>query len=181
MTLALALLLSAVPAVDEKQAPEADRPWEIYAGALGGLRVDTRGGGGVGFIGVNRRFWIFRPEIALGLGAYAQPADMLTTIRIGTRIELPLSGSIRPYAWVAFAHNHESSFVHVRMDFFGHLFGLSHEGVGHRSGLDLGLGVSWDTPLWHTRLGARLSFAQFFGDNLPPRYLDLSLTVGWTI
>src|SRR5262245_61944148 len=95
----LTLLLAAAP--DIEQAPETSPPaWEIYASLAGGWRPDERTVGGVGALGVNRRFgtW-FRPELVLGTGAYPSPGEMVIVIRIGARLELPLEGRLKPYLW----------------------------------------------------------------------------------
>jgi hypothetical protein len=158
--------------------------WEIYGGATGGVRVDRQNGGGGLMVGVNRKLAGFiRPELMIALSAFSGPADVLTLIRVGARFELPLALPWKPYLWVAFAHNHESSFDSFKADPLGHLFGLSGNGVNHRSGAEGGLGVAYEVPRfskWRiaSRVGARLTFTQFFGDPYPPRYLDFTLTAG---
>ncbi len=53
----------------------------------------------------------------------------------------------------------------------------------HRSGAEGGLGFDVALPRILTdlvagRVGARLTFTNFFGDPYPPRYLDLTVMVG---
>jgi hypothetical protein len=65
--------------------------------------------GGGGFIGVNRLFFNFmRPELSVGLGAYTQPVDVVTMIRVGSCFEWPNLGRIHPFVLVSFAHQHEA-------------------------------------------------------------------------
>jgi hypothetical protein len=187
------LLLATEPDVPVPEAEAAEEPeppppvWEIYVGANGGLRVDQKSGGGGVMLGVNRKFVGFlRPELLVATGAYDAPFDYVIQIRIGARFELPLASPWKPYLWTAFAHNHESAMLAVKDDPLGHLFGLSEHGVHHRSGLELGLGLAYEVPRltkWKiaTRVGTRLTFAQFFGDSGPPRYLDFTMTVGVAI
>lgn len=188
MTVALLGLLLAsteAPLVDEESVPEPPPPvWEIYVGALGGMRIDERGGGGGVMLGVNRKFFGFlRPELMVASSLESAPIDYLILIRIGARFELPLDGRWKPYLWTAFAHNHESAIGEVKNDPVGHILGLSSSGVHHRSGGELGLGLVYEVPRltkWKiaSRLGARLTFTQFLADPYPPRYLDLTLTAG---
>lgn len=184
IALCAVLVLQAEPAVDDKQEDRGPKNWEIYGAVMGGVRLSEQGGGGVAAIGVNRRFWFVRPELMVGLGAYDKPADMLTVIRIGARLEWPFGESaFKPYLWLAFAHNHESGFDDVKQAPLAQIFGLSEQGVHHRSGAEAGLGFSWQLPRILTdvvrgKIGARLTFTQFLGDSYPPRYLDLTLTAG---
>ena len=121
------------------------------------------------------------PELSAGLGAYAGPTDILIPLRIGVRFEIPLHGSVKPFLGLAFAHNHETALEHVLMDPLPAIFGLSEHGVHHRSGFEVGVGVSWE--FWRFargRFGARwqtrLNFSQMFGVG-PPRYLELATGV----
>jgi hypothetical protein len=183
----LATQPEAPPSPEVEQPAEVEPPppvWELYVGALGGMRVDERGGGGGVMAGVNRKFLGFlRPELMVATSLESAPVDYLILIRIGARFELPLDSRWKPYLWTAFAHNHESAIDDVKNDPLGHLFGLSSAGVHHRSGGELGLGVAYEVPRltrWKiaSRLGARLTFTQFLPDPYPPRYLDLTVTAG---
>ena len=173
-------------AVQVQEEPEPPPPvWEVYIGYLGGMRLDQKSGGGGVMLGVNRKFFNFlRPELMVATGAYdGATFDYVIQIRIGARFELPLDSRWKPYLWTGFAHNHESPWAMVVKDPLGHIFGLSNHGVAHRSGLDLGLGLVYEIPRvtrWRiaTRVGARATFTQFFGDSGPPRYLDFVLTAG---
>ena len=183
--LGLLLAASEAPVVEDEAQKDPPPPvWEIYVGALGGMRPDTRGGGGGVMVGVNRKFFNFlRPELMVATSLESAPIDYLILIRIGARLELPLDSPWKPYLWVAFAHNHESPVDEVKNDPLGHIFGLSSSGVHHRSGGELGLGLVYELPrfsAWRiaTRLGGRLTFTQFLSDPYPPRYVDLTLTAG---
>ena len=181
-----AALLSQTPAVTDAPAPAPPEvpKWEVYAGVLGGIRPDAAlGAGGGALIGVNRRItsWL-RPEIAVGLGAYSGPGELVTVIRIGTRLEWPSDARLKPYLWLAFAHNHEVGFEDAKRNPVTSALGLSEDGVNHRSGLDAGLGLSFELPrareaTFAGRLNARASITNLLGSG-PPRYVDLTLSVG---
>jgi hypothetical protein len=181
-----AMLLVAEPEADveDMQPDRGPKVWEVYAGVMGGMRVADPAGGGGFVVGLNRKFWFFRPEALIGLGLYAQPVDMLTVIRIGTRVEWPWGEhAFRPYLWLAFAHNHESGIDNVIHDPVAQVFGLSEHGVHHRSGGEVGLGFDYELPRILTdtirgKVGGRVTFTNFFGDDYPPRYLDFTGTVG---
>ncbi len=183
--LAVSMCLSQAP-VEEAAEPEPLK-WEIFVGVGGGLRTDNPGGGGVGIIGVNRRLfsWL-RPELSVGLGWYATPFDTVIPIRIGTRIEWPSDARLKPYLFIAFAHQHEMGFEDTKADPVGGLLGLSshgEHGVHHRSGLETGLGLSYDLIHGHRfglRVNLRASMTHLLGEG-PTRYVDLLGTVGLTI
>ena len=124
----------------------ADRPWELDLGLSGSLAADTRGLGGAASLAVSRRFfgWV-RPLAGFGVGARG-PGELLNLIRFGVRLELPWERSWRPFLGLAFAHNHETDFAHVRDAPLAAALGLSDHGTNHRSGLDTTLGVSVALP-----------------------------------
>jgi hypothetical protein len=175
----------AVPEAEQAGPPEPSK-WEIFVGLSGGLRTESLSAGGVGLIGINRRIfsWL-RPEISVGLGAYAGPFDVQIPIKIGTRIEWPSDARIKPYVFLAFAHVHENGWQHAVADPVGGILGLSshgEHGVDHRSGLDSGVGVSADfAHLFGSRYGVRInlraSLMHLMGEG-PLRYADLLTTVG---
>jgi hypothetical protein len=183
VVLALALAASEGPAVSQAESkPTGETPWELWMGLLGGVRPDSMGGGGIGELGVDRKVGrFFRPEIDVGLGAYAGPTLVETRFRIGTRLEYPRQGIV-PYLWAAFAHQHESAWSDVVSDPVADLLGLSTHGVNHRSGLELGAGASYDFPRRaHDRLagriGLRATMVQLWGVG-PPRYAEVLASVG---
>lgn len=176
--LAQAQVSSAQPAV-----PREPPKWEVFMGLQGGVRPDTLGGGGGALLGLNRQLfsWL-RAEISLGVGAYSQPTDVLTMIRLGARLEWPNLGRLHPFVVVNFAHQHEAGWEHVVADPVPVVIGLSEHGVNHRSGIETGLGVSYDlfarkgVPV-SGRIGVKASLTQFLGVG-PPRYIDLTTLVG---
>jgi hypothetical protein len=118
----------------------------------------------------------------IGLGAYSGPGELVTVIRIGTRLEWPGDARLKPYVWLAFAHNHEVGFDDAKKNPVSSALGLSEDGVNHRSGLDTGLGLSFDLPkareaMFAGRLNVRASLTNLLGSG-PPRYLDLTLSLG---
>jgi len=68
---------------------------------------------------------------------------LLTLLSFGAQGWLKLDG-FRPYARVAWAHQHEESWAFAKEEPFGVLFGVG-RGIRHRGGLDFGLGV--DVPV----------------------------------
>jgi hypothetical protein len=189
--LVVSALLSQAPVEleDAKAAPVVvdDEPpkWEVFVGLTGGLRPDSVSGGGIGQLGINRRIfsWL-RPELSVGLGLYEGPLDAVIAIRIGARLEWPSDWRLKPYVFLAFAHQHELGWEHAKRDPVGGILGLSshgEHGVNHRSGLDSGLGLSFDfrriLGSFGGRLNVRASMVNLLGDG-PPRYLDLMATFG---
>ena len=183
--LVVATLISQAPAEEPVAAPEPNK-WEIFVGLTGGLRTESTSFGGAGVLGINRRIfsWL-RPELSVGLGLYDGPLDAVIPIRIGTRIEWPGDARVKPYLYVAFAHQHEMAWEHAKMDPVLGILGLSshgEHGVNHRSGLDTGLGLSIDVLRFGgfgLRANVRASLVQLLGDG-PPRYIDVTGTVGLT-
>ncbi len=184
--LVAAALVSQTPPAAEPEAPPEPNKWELFVGLTGGLRTESTGFGGVGVIGINRRLfsWL-RPELSVGLGGYDAPIDAVIPIRIGTRIEWPGDGRLKPYVFVAFAHQHEMAWEHAKMDPVLGVLGLSshgEHGVNHRSGLDTGLGLSFEFLRlggWGFKANLRASLVQLLGDG-PPRYIDVTGTIGLT-
>lgn len=180
----LVLMVLAQAQVSSTQAPLPREPrWEVFMGFQGGLRPDTLGGGGGALVGVNRQFfsWL-RAELSLGLGAYTQPIDVLTMIRLGARLEWPTQGRLHPFVLLSFAHQHEAGWEEVKADPFPVVLGLSEHGVHHRSGLETGLGLSYDLPARKGspisgRVGVKASVTHLLGEG-SPRYVDLTTLVG---
>lgn len=179
--LAQAQVSSTQPAPVPREPPK----WEVFMGMQGGLRPDTLGGGGGALLGVNRQIfsWL-RAELSLGLGAYTQPVDVLTMIRVGARLEWPNLGRLHPFLAVNFAHQHEAGWDHVKRDPIPVVLGLSEHdgGIHHRTGIETGIGVSYDLfarkGVWGAgRIGVKASLTSLLGDG-SPRYVDLTTLVG---
>lgn len=181
----LVLVLLAQAQVSSNTPPPPPEPpkWEIFMGLQGGLRPDSLGAGGAGLLGVNRQLLSFlRVELALGLGAYAQPTDVVTLIRLGARLEWPNLGRLHPFVNVAFAHQHEAGWEHVRTDPLPAIIGLSAHGVNHRSGVETGLGVAYDLPgrkgvPVSGRVGIKAAVTHLLGVG-SPRFVELTTLVG---
>jgi hypothetical protein len=194
MTTILALaLLAAAPQVNAdppRDPPLTGLKWEVYWGLTGGVRPDTFatpqagiGGGGGSLLGVNRQLFSFlRAELAVGLGAYTAPVDVVTLIRLGARLEWPGLGRWHPFVGVYFAHQHESGWEHVKSDPIPAVIGLSEHHVNHRSGIETGLGVAYDLrgrkglPVGG-RIGVKASVTHLLGAGAP-RYVELTTLVG---
>lgn len=181
----LMLLAQAQVSSRPPEVPREPPKWEVFMGLQGGLRPDTLGGGGGALLGVNRQLfsWL-RAELSLGLGAYSQPVDVLTMIRIGARLEWPTQGRLHPFLVVNFAHQHEAGWEHVKMDPIPVVLGLSEHdgGIHHRTGIETGMGLSYDLfarkglPV-SGRIGVKASLTSLLGDG-SPRYVDLTTLVG---
>lgn len=184
MNVLVLLLLAQTQVVQPVEKPRLEpHKWEIFIGAQGGLRPDTMGFGGGTLLGVNRQLFSFlRAELAVGLGAYAQPTDVLTLIRLGARLELP-GDHWHPFLSVAFAHQHESGWDHIKTDPLPAVLGLSEHGVNHRSGIETGLGIAYDVRVKRLpiggRVGVKASVTHLLGAGVP-RYVELTTLVGVT-
>lgn len=141
------LLCSAVhaeaPRATVSALPAAPAPgkWELWASTLGGYHFDAGGGGGQGSLGVTYRLapWL-QPELGLGAGMYARPADFVLRIAAGARVQLPREG-VAPYLWLAANHLHEVGFDEAKADPLGAALSYS-RAVRHRQGFEAGLGVN---------------------------------------
>jgi hypothetical protein len=180
----------AVKEVEKKGEPNfpassSARRFEVNTGASFGMRpASATTFGGTGTLGISFRVLSFlRPEVVLGYGLFDGPFDLVTIIRAGLRGELPLNFPVRPYVWVAFAHNHEVPMDMVALHPVESLLGTSEHGTHHRTGIEFGGGVSWDVVQFREaavglRAGLRATAAIFLGTG--PAYGDLSLTLGTT-
>lgn len=180
--------VSAQPEAEAKNpnwpASSSQRRFEIATGASFGLRPSSGTFGGTAVLDISVRLLPFlRPEIVLGYGLFDGPFQLVTLIRAGLRGELPLNFPIRPYLWVAFAHNHEVGIDMVAMHPVESLLGTSEHGTHHRTGIEFGLGASFDVIQFREgaiglRLGLRATAALFLGTG--PVYGDLLTTLGTT-
>jgi hypothetical protein len=181
--LVLVMLAQAQVSTTQPEVRKEPPKWEVFMGLQGGIRPDTLGGGGGALLGVNRQIfsWL-RAELSLGLGVYSQPLDVLTMIRIGARLEWPTQGRLRPFVVVNFAHQHEAGWEYVLRDPVPVVLGLSEHGMNHRSGIETGLGLSYDLParknsIISGRVGVKASVTHLLGVG-SPRYVDLTTLVG---
>ncbi len=171
------------PSTDATAAAESkNRPWELSVGVTGGIRSGGLGAVGSGIAALDYKVGsYFRPEIQVGLGAYGAPFELGSRLRVGTRIEYPRDGVV-PYVWIAFAHQHESTWTNVRSDPVPLVLGLSENGVNHRSGGEVGLGLSYDIPRFGLdwlagRLSVRATVTDLLGVG-PPLYAELLTSLG---
>jgi hypothetical protein len=197
VALAVTLAQADAPQVSQEVQPKAEekpvaphwpaspskRRFEINTGASLSMRgLGTFGGNGT--LGISVRLLSFlRPEIVLGYGLYDAPFQLVTLIRAGVRGELPIEFPVRPYVWVAFAHNHEVPMDMVAMHPVESLLGTSDHGTHHRTGIEFGGGVSFDIVQFRDanvglRAGLRATGAIFLGND--PAYADLQITLGTT-
>lgn len=156
------------PSVTPAEAPR----WELFTALSGGMLLDSGAGAASSRIGVSRQVTaVFVPELQLLLSVAPGVETLATGIRLGARFELPREG-MRPYAYLAFAHQHEANFEHVAQEPLPIIFGLSENGVGHRTGADIGGGLVYDFPKVREqtlagRAGVRLSTVALLGAGAP--------------
>lgn len=145
--LVAAALCSAPVVVSSPEAHDAKVPdWELFTAMSGGLQLDSRAGAATGRIGLTRRVSpVVVPELHLLSGVTPNTETITTGVRLGARFEVPREG-LRPFAYVAFAHSHETTFGNAARAPVPILLGLSEDGVNHRTGADVGLGVVYDFP-----------------------------------
>ena len=188
LLVALAALTLAQADVSREVSPVEPGPesrrFELFTAAGLGARPGQAAWGGTAAVGVTFRIfsWL-RPEVLVGYGLYDGPFELVTLIRAGTRLELPLAFPFRPYLWVAFAHNHEVGVDMVGQHPFETMLGTSENGVTHRTGGELGLGLSYDFVQFRRgaigfRVNLRASAALFTTPG--PLYGDLVSSLGFT-
>ena len=138
-----------------------------------------------GGLGLGYRFFDLVGIYALGrLGYGAVDQRMLTLLAIGAQIWGRL-GPTRPYARIAFIHQHEEPIPAVEENVGGAVFGVG-DGIRHRGGAEGALGVDWtfhkDLP-WSFFANAELSFAGFPNSSGPGWYIlgGLGLGVHYTL
>jgi len=149
--------------------------------SLSGAGSEWRDDGALwGGLGLGFRFRDIIGLYALGrLGYGAVDQRMLTLLAIGAQIWGRL-GPTRPYARLAFIHQHEESLPAVEQNVGGAVFGVG-DGIRHRGGAEGALGI--DLPI-HTKLpwtffaNAELSFAGFPNSSGPGWYMLGTLGLG---
>lgn len=170
----VAVALCSAPVVVSSPQPIAARvpDWEFFTAMSGGLQLDSRSGAMTGRIGLTRRVnSVVVPELHLLSGVTPNTEVIATGLRLGARFELPRDG-LRPFAYIAFAHTHETSFANAARAPVPILLGLSEEGVNHRTGADVGVGVVHDFPKLRPgtlagRAGLRVNAVALLGHGAP--------------
>jgi hypothetical protein len=145
----------------------AGSEWGSDAAAWGGL--------GLGF-----RFFDLVGIHAIGRFGYGTVDQrMLTLLAIGAQIWGRI-GPTRPYARIAFIHQHEEPIAAVEQNIGGAIFGVG-DGIRHRGGAEGALGVEWpffQRLPWGLFASAELSFAGFPNSSGPGWYFLGSLGFG---
>lgn len=149
-----ALLLSlAVAAQTLAATPPATEEVRTYAwpgSSLGPRFLD----GGVGMVelGISHRLtdWL-EPEAVVGIGAHALLPDgarlqVIDRFSFGARIVAPLE-QLRPFLWLALHHEHQAEWASVLDNPLGTSLGISHAGVAHYTGVEVGLGSALSLPI----------------------------------
>lgn len=147
------------------------------SGAGSEWRDDPAAWGG---LGLGYRFFDLVGVYALGrLGYGAVDQRMLTLLAVGAQIWGRL-GPTRPFARVAFIHQHEEPMPAVEHNMGGAIFGVG-DGIRHRAGAEGALGVDWTFHArkpWSFFATAETSFAGFPNSSGPGWYVLGSLGLG---
>jgi hypothetical protein len=126
-----------------------------------------------GGLGLGYRFYDLVGVYALGrLGYGAVDERMLTLLALGAQIWGRL-GPTRPYARIAFVHQHEEPIPAVEQNVGGAVFGVG-DGIRHRAGAEGALGVDWTFTKrkpWSFFANAEVSFAGFPNSSGPGWYI----------
>ena len=178
-----------------KAAPAPKKPISdggIYLGLGGGLSPDVQAGAVMGSLVLDRPlfwrmgFWFSgewnvllkqpEPDLALRL-CFGLRADLLRTE----------SKSVRLISTLSFAHQHEAPVSGWQAHPFANLFGESKDGLGHRSGIEAGIGAIFTPWIAHQgferrlRILARVSGEWLPDDKGPNFYLAFLTSVGLAI
>lgn len=154
--------------------------------SLSGAGSEWRDDGALwGGLGLGYRFFDLVGVYALGrLGYGTVDQRMLTLLAIGAQIWGRI-GPTRPYARVAFIHQHEEPIAAVEQNIGGAIFGVG-DGIRHRGGAEGALGVDYtfyQKLPWSIFANAELSFAGFPNSSGPGWYMlgGLGLGVHYTL
>jgi hypothetical protein len=135
------LILAVVVAASAASAEPARA--RISPGLSGLALVDPGSGGAAAQLSLSYHLtrWL-EPELAVGLGGVAGGNnDYFNRFAFGLRLKVPTDGPT-PFAWVAFAHIHESPASALLENPLGVIFAAS-PNIAHRSGGEAGLGLTF--------------------------------------
>lgn len=150
----------------------------LWSGAsVGAAPQITLGVGAMPQVGMSARvLWGFvEPEMVLGYGAFAGYGHSKLRLSVGSKFILNLDLA-RPFLWAGYSHIHETLFADIVRDPIGTTLTTA-DAVGHRSGMELGIGLlmPFDVPV----LGHRVrldAYARATAMFLP----QLDKLLGWT-
>jgi hypothetical protein len=149
--------------------------------SLSGAGSEWRNDGALwGGLGLGARFYDQFGFYALGrLGYGAVDERLLTLLALGGQIWGRI-GVTRPYARIAFIHQHEEPIPAVEQNVGGAIFGVG-DGIRHRGGAEGALGVDWPfakRKQWSFFANAEVSFAGFPNSSGPGWYFLGGLGIG---
>ncbi|MEZ4295267.1 MAG: hypothetical protein R3B70_09860 [Polyangiaceae bacterium] len=149
--------------------------------SLSGAGSEWRDDGAVwGGLGLGYRFFDLVGVYALGrLGYGSVDQRMLTLLALGAQIWGRL-GPTRPYARIAFIHQHEEPVAAVEQNVGGAVFGVG-DGIRHRAGAEGALGLDWtfyEKLPWSLFANAEASFAGLPNSSGPGFYVLGSVGLG---
>ena len=169
LPLACAAAIAAVTLCPRPAAAGDARLNISLSGAGSEWRSDAAAWGG---LGLGYRFFDLVGIYALGRFGYGTVDErMLTLLAIGAQIWGRI-GPTRPYARIAFIHQHEEPIAAVEQNIGGAIFGVG-DGIRHRGGAEGALGVDWpflNRKAWTLFANAELSFAGFPNSSGPDWY-----------
>ena len=130
-------------------SPRAAYAFELQlALGAGGAGSDWRGDGvAFGTIKAGVRGWdVIAPYFLTRLGYGSVDSRLLTMLSVGVQAWMRV-GPLRPYVRAGFAHQHEEPVAYLEKNLLGAAFGVG-DGIRHRAGADLGVGVDWPVQKW---------------------------------
>ncbi|MEZ4307249.1 MAG: hypothetical protein R3F14_04300 [Polyangiaceae bacterium] len=160
-----------------RPASAGDFRLNVFSGAGSEWRDDGAVWGG---LGLGYRFFDLVGVYALGrLGYGSVDQRMLTLLALGAQIWGRL-GPTRPYARIAFIHQHEEPVAAVEQNVGGAVFGVG-DGIRHRAGAEGALGLDWtfyEKLPWSLFANAEASFAGLPNSSGPGFYVLGSVGLG---
>lgn len=149
--------------------------------SLSGAGSEWKNDGAVwGGLGLTYRFYDLVGVYALGRFGYgAIDERMLTLLALGAQIWGRL-GPTRPYARIAFIHQHEEPIPAAALNVGGTIFGVG-DGIRHRGGAEGAIGVDYHfytRQPWSVFANAETSFAGFPNSSGPGWYILAGLGLG---
>jgi hypothetical protein len=117
-----------------------EHPIWVAIGAAGGGTAQEVGGIGHASITLGLRLIPVVPELTLREGVASGPTRHITGIAAGARFLFPEVKGIRPFARIAFAHQHELPWRYFKKAPAQALLGI-HAEMTHRTGFETGGGI----------------------------------------
>jgi hypothetical protein len=118
--------------------------WTMFVSEVA-PQLGANGLGALPAMGVSIRWLkLVEPEITAGYGLFLGGYTKLR-LSVGAKLVLPID-RVRPFLWGAYSHVHETKVTAMLADPWGTVSTTS-KAVGHRSGVELGLGAMVPIPI----------------------------------